>query len=164
MSIYKSIFTCECTAACTLSWIPLFSLDSFHSIKSYWSPPKIFGELRDIWPGYFTLQITNYQGADLTARTRRLVCAFVVRNQEKSGFLVSMSIWCWIPGFLASTWLRAWCMLLSCKSDQPKLYLPFWTTCSATRKRSVRTLLPLETDSLYIQIRLLWDPTMLSFK
>ena len=30
---------------------------------------------------------------------RRLVCAFVVHNQEKSGFLVAKPIWCWSPGF-----------------------------------------------------------------
>ena len=70
---------------------------------SCWSPP-----LRDIWPCYFTFQIANDKGADQTARMRRLICAFVVRNQEKSGFLVSMPIWCWKSGFLASAWLRAW--------------------------------------------------------
>ena len=43
---------------------------------------------------------------------RRLVCAFVVPNQERSGFLVSMPIWCWSPGFLASAWLCAWCVYL----------------------------------------------------
>ena len=36
-----------------------------------------------------------------------LVCTFVARNQEKSGSLVSMPIWCWSPGFLASAWLCA---------------------------------------------------------
>ena len=67
---------------------------------------KIFWELRDIWPCYFTFQIANDKGTDLTARMRRLLCAFVVCNQEKSGFLVSMPIWYWSPGFLASAWLR----------------------------------------------------------
>ena len=71
-------------------------------------PTKIFGELRDIWPCYFTFQIANDKGADQTARMRRLICAFVIRNKEKSGFLVSMPIWCWSPGFLTFAWLRAW--------------------------------------------------------
>ena len=53
-------------------------------------PTKIFGELRDIRPCYFTFQIANDKGADQPARVRRLICVFVVRNQEKSGFLVSM--------------------------------------------------------------------------
>ena len=70
-------------------------------------PTKIFEELRDIWPCYFTLQIAKDKHADQTARMHRLICAFLVRNQEKSGFLVSMPIWCWSPGFLASPWLRA---------------------------------------------------------
>ena len=39
-----------------------------------------------------TFQIANDKGADQTTRIRRLICAFVVRNQEKSGFLVSMPI------------------------------------------------------------------------
>ena len=52
----------------------------------------LFGELRDIWPCYFTFQKENDKGADKTARMRRLICAFDVRNQEKSGFLVSMPI------------------------------------------------------------------------
>ena len=55
-------------------------------------PTKIFGELRDIWPCYFTFQIGNDKSADQTGRMCRLICAFVVRNQEKSGFLVSMPI------------------------------------------------------------------------
>ena len=63
-------------------------------------PTKLFGELRDILPCYLTFQIANDKGADQTARMRRLICAFVVRNQEKSGFLVSMPIW--LPA-----WLRA---------------------------------------------------------
>ena len=63
-------------------------------------PTKLFGELRDILPCYFTFQIANDKGADQTARMRRLICAFVVRYQEKSGFLVSMPIW--LPA-----WLRA---------------------------------------------------------
>ena len=68
------------------------------------NPDKIFRELIDIWPCYSTFQIANDKGADQTARMRRLICAFVVRNQEKSGFLVPMPIWCWSPGFLASAW------------------------------------------------------------
>ena len=55
-------------------------------------PTKIFGELRDILPCYFTFQLGNDKGTGQTARMRRLVCAFDVRNQEKSGFLVSMLI------------------------------------------------------------------------
>ena len=55
-------------------------------------PTKIFGELRDIWPCYFTLQIANDKCPDKTVRMQRLVCAFVARNQEKSGFLVYMPI------------------------------------------------------------------------
>ena len=51
---------------------------------------------------------------------RRLVCAFVVHNQEKSGFLVSLSIWCWSPGFLAFAWLRA------CQSEKKHIYLYWW--------------------------------------
>ena len=57
-----------------------------------WKPTKIFGEFRNICPCYFTFQIANDKGADQTARMRRLICVFVVRNQEKSGFLVSMPI------------------------------------------------------------------------
>ena len=55
-------------------------------------PTKIFGKLRDILPCYFILQIANDKVADQTARMRRLVCTFVVRNQELPGFLVSMPI------------------------------------------------------------------------
>ena len=50
-------------------------------------PTKIFGELRDIRPSYFTLNIANNKGADQTARTRRLVCAFVVCKQQSQDFL-----------------------------------------------------------------------------
>ena len=38
------------------------------------------------------LHIANDKGADQTARMHTLVCGFVVPNQEKSGFLVSMPI------------------------------------------------------------------------
>ena len=55
-------------------------------------PTKIFGELRYILPCNFTFQIATDKGTNQTARMRRLICAFVVRNQEKSGFLVSMPI------------------------------------------------------------------------
>ena len=56
-------------------------------------PTKIFGELRDMLTlCRFTFQIANDKGADQTARMRRLICTFVVPNQEKSGFLVSMPI------------------------------------------------------------------------
>ena len=36
---------------------------------------------------YDTFQKANNKGADQTARMRRLVCAFVVRNPPKTGFL-----------------------------------------------------------------------------
>ena len=57
-------------------------------------PTKIFGELRDNCPCYFTFQIANDKGAEQNARMRRLMSAFVVRNQKKSRFLVSMDICC----------------------------------------------------------------------
>ena len=50
-------------------------------------PTKIFGELRDIRPSYFTLNKANNKGADQTARMRRLVCAFVVCKQQSQDFL-----------------------------------------------------------------------------
>ena len=52
---------------------------------------------------WFTFQIANNKGADQTVWMRRLVCAFVIHR-----FPMSRPLWCWSPGFLASTWLRAW--------------------------------------------------------
>ena len=50
-------------------------------------PTKQNGELRHIWPSYFTFRIANNKGADQTARMRRLVCAFVVCKQQSQGVL-----------------------------------------------------------------------------
>ena len=50
-------------------------------------PTKYNVELRDIRPSYFTLNIANNKGADQTARTRRLVCAFIVCKQQSKDFL-----------------------------------------------------------------------------
>ena len=47
--------------------------------------PTKNGELR--YYMYHTFQIANNKGADQTARMRRLVCAFVVRQQKSQGFL-----------------------------------------------------------------------------
>ena len=38
-------------------------------------------------PRYDTFQKANNKGADQTARMRRLVCACVIRNTPKTGFL-----------------------------------------------------------------------------
>ena len=42
---------------------------------------------------YNTFQKANNEGADQTARMRRLVCACVVRKPPKTGFLASRPIW-----------------------------------------------------------------------
>ena len=42
---------------------------------------------------YDTFQWANNKSADQTVRMRRLVCAFVVRNPPKTGFLASSPIW-----------------------------------------------------------------------
>ena len=55
---------------------------------------QIYLESLEISDLVTTFQIENDKCADQAARMRRLVCAFVVRNQEKSGFLVSMPICC----------------------------------------------------------------------
>ena len=40
----------------------------------------------------------NNKDADQTARMRRLVCAFVVHNPPKTGFLATRPIWIFIIG------------------------------------------------------------------
>ena len=77
-------------------------------------PTKIFGELRDIRPCYFTFQIANDKGAEKTAQMRRLVCAFVLRNQEKSGFLMSMPIMMLKPrpGYTCMAPCMLFCLLI----------------------------------------------------
>ena len=42
---------------------------------------------------YDTFQIANSKGADQSARMCRLVCAFVVRKRQKTGFLVSRTVY-----------------------------------------------------------------------
>ena len=48
--------------------------------------------------------MANDKGTDQAVRMRRLICAFVVCNQEKSGFLVSVEAQAsWPPPGYAST-------------------------------------------------------------
>ena len=42
----------------------------------------------------YALQIANNKGANQTVRMRRLVCTFVVRKPQKTGFLTSRPILC----------------------------------------------------------------------
>ena len=42
--------------------------------------------------GYYTFHIANNKGTDQTAWMHRLVCAFVVRKPQKTGFLASRPI------------------------------------------------------------------------
>ena len=77
---------------------------------------KLFRELGDIWPCFFTFQIVNNKGADQTARMRRLVCAFVVCKQQSRGFSrwgpydVETSAWlrAWDPNCLTLDWWYSW--------------------------------------------------------
>ena len=94
---------------------------------------KLFPELGDIWPGYFTFQIAINKGAEQTVGMHRLVCVFVVCKQRSQNFshlgpydVEAQASWLppgYVPGVQEQdTWLYHKCLV----QDPSRLNVPTW--------------------------------------